>query len=108
VLQELQLKHQAVDAFREMAAVIEEQLRLDNHEQKKAASSDLQKYMLSFYISVSTTQQMLIDNDGKIVDAIPCLVKGHMFMKGHVMLSHIFSNMTFSRLLHKYMHNKKA
>ena len=43
VLQELQLKHQAVDAFREMAAVIEEQLRLDDHEQKKAASSDSQK-----------------------------------------------------------------
>ena len=52
VLQELQLKHQAVDAFREMAAVIEEQLRLDEHEQKKAASSDLQKYKLPFCISV--------------------------------------------------------
>jgi len=44
VVQELQLKHQAVDAFREMAAVFEEQLRLGETEQKKAASSDIDKY----------------------------------------------------------------
>ena len=52
VLQELQLKHQAVDAFREMAAVIEEQLRLDDHDQRQAASSDLQKYYSSCFVCV--------------------------------------------------------
>jgi len=39
------LKHQAVDAFREMAAVLEEQLRSREHEQQNTTSSDLQKYV---------------------------------------------------------------
>ena len=53
VLQELQLKHQAVDAFREMAAVLEEQLRLDDHEHRSATSSDLQKYELLLLVHSS-------------------------------------------------------
>jgi len=40
----LQLKHQAVDAFREMAAVLDEQLRFDEHKLKNASAADLQKY----------------------------------------------------------------
>lgn len=50
------MKHQAVDAFREMAAVLEEQLWLDEQKQKNmtSSSSDLQKYkllLLSAYVS---------------------------------------------------------
>jgi len=52
VVQELQLKHQAVDAFREMAAVFEEQLRLGETEQKKAASSDIDKYNTLIFLSM--------------------------------------------------------
>jgi len=42
----LQLKHQAVDAFREMAAVLDEQLQTGEYELKTATTSQshLQKY----------------------------------------------------------------
>ena len=44
--QELHLKHQALDALREMSAVLEEQVRLGDKITKKAALAESQRYVL--------------------------------------------------------------
>ena len=43
-LQELQLKHQALEAFHETVDVFDEQLRLHDRYKKKAAPQELPKY----------------------------------------------------------------
>jgi len=44
-VQELQLKHQALDAFNETVEVFDEQLKLHDRFKKKAAPQDLPKYI---------------------------------------------------------------
>jgi len=45
ILQELQLKHQALEAFNETVEVFNDQLRLHDRFKKKAAPQDLPKYV---------------------------------------------------------------
>ncbi len=43
-LQEIQLKNQALDAFKETVKVFEDQIELHNNFQKQAASHEVQRY----------------------------------------------------------------
>lgn len=53
--QELQLKHQALDAFKETVAVFEEQMDLHRKHHRDVSGHEIQKYVLYYYSALRTS-----------------------------------------------------